>query len=373
MKVTILSNSRGGLLSFSTNLATRLVVPSTRECKVKIFFLTQPEKAKRILGPENIHLNYLTTTHFVPNLRTLVDFLFHDRPDILHINFALFWPLAIFKKWVFKIPFILTLHGFPQPWLEPSFVSKIKYILETMSLPIAASQASAIVVVSNFVKKTIKINYSIDSEVIYNGIETNKFVHMEKNRSKEQMGYEEKDCVILFVGKLHPYKDPFTLIKAFNEARKIDKDLRLIIVGGGELYKEVRDKIEELNIQKIVKIFKQLIEDELMLCYAASDIFVLPSINEAFGIVLLEAMASGLAVIASNSGACPEIIHNSGLLFTQGNHLDLAEKIIKLSSNRKLLERLGKAGISRTDKFSWEEAAHKYWTLYQRIKLVHTS
>jgi glycosyltransferase involved in cell wall biosynthesis len=367
MKVTMLSNAKGGLFSFSKNLIHNLVNLPKCKYKIKLIFLEQTKKNELISDSKNIKQSTFTNAKFAPNLPTILDFFLFDRPDILHINFALFWSLAVFKKYVFKTPFILTLHGFPQPWLEPSFGSKIKYILESMSIPFAARHASAIVTVSNFVKKMLRINYGLNSEVIYNGIEINTFIPTEKELAKKQMGYEKKQCVILFVGNLHPYKDPLTLIKAFNEAIKTNNNLRLIIVGAGELDKEVNHTIKELNIQNYVNIYKQLNDEELRRCYIASDIFVLPSINEAFGIVLLEAMASGAVVIASNSGACPEIIQNAGILFAQGNHLDLAEKIIKTSSNKTLLEKLRNKGITRVGNFSWKETSNKYWTLYQKI------
>lgn len=364
MKVTIFSNSKGGVFSYTINLVKGL---AHKGCDVNVFFLTQSEETKRLVASRHVHFNVLTTSNFVPNLRTIINLFFHDRPDIIHINFALFGPLAIFKKLVFKTPFIYTLHGLPQPWLHSSLVNKIKYTMESLLLPFVASQASAIVAVSNYVKDVLKIRYGLDSQVIYNGVNTSRFKPTNKKRSKRKLGYDETDFVVLFVGKLSPYKDPLTLIEAINKAIKINKNFHLIMVGTGDLYKEVIHAIDRLNLSSHVKPLGHVSGEELRLCYNASNLFVLPTFNEAFGIVLLEAMASGLPIIASNSGACPEVIGNAGILFNPGDCIDLAEKIMELSCNEDLLRRFSNEGLKRVQTFSWEVTTNDYWKLYTKI------
>ncbi|MEM3587017.1 MAG: glycosyltransferase family 4 protein, partial [Candidatus Jordarchaeaceae archaeon] len=112
-------------------------------------------------------------------------------------------------------------------------------------------------------------------------------------------------------------------------------------------------------------IRSQLRLDELALLYRAADVFVLPSINEAFGMVILEAMASGTPCIVSNSGACPEIVQDCGLIFEQGNYLDLAEKILQVLENNNLAQTLASKGYESSRKvFSWEKAVAQYEKLY---------
>jgi len=114
------------------------------------------------------------------------------------------------------------------------------------------------------------------------------------------------------------------------------------------------------------------VDDQMLeMLYDVADVFVLPSVNEAFGMVLLEAMASGLPVIASNSGACPEVVGNAGILFNQGNSTDLAEKIVTLSFDKGLSRKLAKAGQKRVKKvFCWKDKIRQYWELY-RIIIQH--
>jgi len=368
MKVTMLSNSKGGVFTVTMQWAKGL---ARKGCDVKIFFLTQSREARHLVSSERIHFYYFTTSFFLPNLRALITFLTHDNPDVIHINFAWFAPLAIFKKCMFKTPFVYTLHGLPQPWLEPSLLYKILYSAEECLLPFCASQASAVVAVSNYVKEVLKERHGIDSEVIYHGIEADRFKPKNKTRSKRELGYKETDFIVLFVGKMHPYKDPLTLIKAISVAVKKNANLHLVMIGDGELYTEVEKEIFKLNYSNHVRLFRRVDNQTLETLYDAADMFVLPSVNEAFGMVLLEAMASGLPIIASNSGACPEIIGNVGVLFNQGDHIDLAEKIITLSSDKSLSRKLSKACLKQVkEEFCWKDKIDQYWELY-KIMMQH--
>jgi glycosyltransferase involved in cell wall biosynthesis len=212
----------------------------------------------------------------------------------------------------------------------------------------------------------LKRRYNVDSEVIYHGVDANTFKPRNKAQSKRELGYEETDFVVLFIGKLHPYKDPLTLIKAFSEAVKKNTNLCLAMIGEGELYQEVNKKISELNLLNRVKLFRRVSDERLKILYNAADLFVLPSVGEAFGMTLLEAMASGVPVIASNSGACLEVVGNAGILFSRGNHIELAEKILRLSHEKELSRKLSEAGMKRVrETFSWEDKIDQYLKLYK--------
>lgn len=363
MKVTILSNSKGGVFTVTMQWAKGL---ARKGCDVNIFFLTQSKEAKRLVPSEHIRFHYFTTSNFLLNLRAIFKFLIHDRPDVIHTNFASLGLLAIFKKYVFTTPFIFTSHGIPESWLQLSLSDKVAYTIEYYLLPLVASQSSAVVAVSKYVKDMLKKRYNVDSEVIYHGIDANTFKPKNKIQSKLELGYKETDFVILFVGKMHPYKDPLTLIKAISEAVKKNTNLCLAMIGEGELYQEVNKKISELNLLNRVKLFRRVSDERLKILYNAADLFVLPSVGEAFGMTLLEAMALGVPVIASNSGACLEVVGNAGILFSRGNHIELAEKILRLSHEKELSRKLSEAGMKRVrETFSWEDKIDQYLKLYK--------
>jgi glycosyltransferase involved in cell wall biosynthesis len=250
--------------------------------------------------------------------------------------------------------------------LQLSLSDKIAYTIEYYLLPLVTSQSSTVVAVSKYVKDMLKKRYNVDSEVIYHGIDANIFKPKNKAQSKRKLGYKEKDFVILSIGKLHPSKDPLTLIKAISKAVEKNASLRLIMIGDGELYEEAKNEIRKRNLSNYTKLLNYVDSEKLHIWYAAADIFVLPSVGEAFGMTLLEAMASGVPVIASNSGACPEVIGNAGILFNQGNYTKLAEKILFLSHEKELSRKLREAGLKRVRQiFSWEDKIDQYLKLYK--------
>ena len=134
----------------------------------------------------------------------------------------------------------------------------------------------------------------------------------------------------------------------------------------GELYQKVHNEISKKNILSRVRLFRHVSDEKLRILYDAADLFVLTSVGEAFGMTLLEAMASGVPVIASNSGACPEVIGNAGILFNQGNYTELAKKILFLSHEKELSRKLREAVLKRVrETFSWEDKIDQYLKLYK--------
>lgn len=330
------------------------------------FFLTQSKETRCLVPSKHMHYHYFITQNFLPNLRSIVTFLVYDRPDIIHTNFASLGLLAIFKRYILRIPFIFTSHGIPESWLQLSFIDKIAYTIEYYLLSFVASRASAVVAVSGYVKAMLKMRYNINSEVIYHGIDVDKFKRNDKTRSRSKLGYKQTSFITLFVGKMHPYKDPLTLIKSISKAIEKNPNLLLVAVGDGDLYDDVKKEVIRLDLLNYVEILREVSNKKLKILYNVADAFVLPSVSEAFGITLLEAMASGVPVIASNSGACAEVIGNAGLLFDRGNYIELAEKILSLSYDKELSRNLSEAGLKRAkETFSWEDKIDQYLKLYK--------
>ena len=288
VSISILSNTRGGVLTYTKNLVKEV---SKRGFRMSVFFISRSEEfQKNDFGQKT---NFLTLFKYVPNPVAFRQFV-RSKPNLIHANFATVGVLAVLMKFAFKIPFVLSLHGLPQPWLNRKLGDKIKYLLEKRLLHFVGSYASAIVTVSNYVNKNLMLDYGLKSKVIHHGVSLTKTKPFDKKWAKERIGFKAENFVVLFVGKLNPCKDPVTLIKGIHYASKTNTDLRLIMVGTGELYDEIRNEARILKLEDRVKFFEYMTEDQLRLYYSAADLFVLPSVTEAFGIVFLEAMAFGL-------------------------------------------------------------------------------
>ncbi len=151
---------------------------------------------------------------------------------------------------------------------------------------------------------------------------------------------------LLFVGRLEKQKNINTLFKAIEhlKSKNLKKEFQLTIVGDGKLKNELKKLTRVLKIENIVKFEGE--QKEVDSFYSNSDIFILPSIWEGFGIVILEAFRAKLAVIVSNIEGPSELVSDkmNGLLFEPENHLQLAEKIKELIINDVLRERLALKG-----------------------------
>lgn len=176
---------------------------------------------------------------------------------------------------------------------------------------------------------------------------------------------ENRRFRILFVGKLRSYKGVQYLIEAIENL-----DVELTIVGEGEMEEELQAKVVKLSLQDRVSFKKDISNKELIGIYRSSDIFILPSINEAeaFGIVQLEAMSSGLPVINTKleSGVPYVSLHNvSGLTVEPGNSVELANAIYQIIDNKELYQKFSLGAIKRSKQFTRKQMADSYNNLYK--------
>ena len=230
--------------------------------------------------------------------------------------------------------------------------------------------ADAFVGVTNEIVEEMLL-YGFDKEKVHmipNGVETTIYSSDRNARNVSEGGGE---ITILFSGRIAKEKNLETLLLAFNEiifSRKINA--RLLLLGEGPY--EEKNKLtalrDELGLSGLVRFAGKV--SDVKEYYDISDIFVLPSISEGLSNALLEAMSSGLAVVASNVGGNKEIIEDkkNGLLFEVGDKQDLAEKLAVLCSNKSLREELGVNARNKILKdYSIDIVTEKYIRLYNEI------
>ncbi len=209
-----------------------------------------------------------------------------------------------------------------------------------------------------FIKKVhvISISKSVENHVLNKLKQPKKRSYLLYNAIPSQETFfkedKKKDNVvnILFVGRLVKQKSVSTLLKSIGHLKK--ENIRLTIVGDGVLSGELKELTKQLNIEnKVVFVgAKKNIEGY----FNTADIFVLPSIWEGFGIVILEAFRSKLAVVASNIEGPSELIEHqiNGVLFPPENDIELSKKLKELIDNPEIRNKLAKQGyISFTEKY----------------------
>ncbi|WP_297513677.1 glycosyltransferase family 4 protein [Thermococcus sp.] len=219
-----------------------------------------------------------------------------------------------------------------------------------------------IIAVSRASKEFMRRFTRVPIEVIQNGVNVDFFdIPLSKEEAKEKLGLGEG--VILYVGRLEPRKGVSTLINAMKHV-----DGTLLIAGQGSMLPLLRERAKLLGVSKKVKFLGVVEYSRLPLYYRASDVFVLPSLSEAFGIVLLEAMASGTPVIGTKVGGIPEIIDGCGLLVPPGNAKELANAINLVLNNQSVERRLSRLGKRRVEKvYDWNVVVRKIEALYREV------
>ncbi|HIE34120.1 MAG TPA: glycosyltransferase [Candidatus Altiarchaeales archaeon] len=169
--------------------------------------------------------------------------------------------------------------------------------------------------------------------------------------------------IVLFLGRLVPYKGVKYLIKAFSMVKEDLRDSALVIAGNGPLKEELKKIANE--IPDI--IFLEIDEEKIPQYYAICDIFVLPSVTrqEAFGISLLEAMASGKPCITTNISGMPYVIGDTGILVEPRDVESMSSAIKKLLQDKKLVRELGKKARKRVEReFTLEKVIDKLDGIY---------
>jgi sugar transferase (PEP-CTERM/EpsH1 system associated) len=203
---------------------------------------------------------------------------------------------------------------------------------------------------------------------IINGVDTHRYSPSKERQSiKERLGIMPDYFVIGTVGRLDPVKDHETLLRAFQCAliRSENRKLVLIIVGTGPLETRLKVLSKELNISENIRFVGQ--QDDMQSLYQSMDIYVLPSIAEGISNTMLEAMASGLPVVASAVGGSVELIEDgkTGFLFNPGDYRLLTAKLSIYLGNASILQEHGTNGRKRAlELFSLSKMVKEYERLY---------
>jgi glycosyltransferase involved in cell wall biosynthesis len=181
--------------------------------------------------------------------------------------------------------------------------------------------------------------------------------------------HKKKTARVVTVARLSPEKGLPFLIEAIKIARHTVAEADLVIVGGGALEAQLKAYTVELGLQDIVRFLGAKPNLEAMTEVAQSAVFVLPSLGEGLGIVLLEAQALGVPVIGTNVGGIPDVIEHeqSGLLVPSSDSKALAEAIVRVLSEPAFAERLAATATNRLAKFDWDRITKRYEELYEQM------
>jgi phosphatidylinositol alpha-mannosyltransferase len=193
-----------------------------------------------------------------------------------------------------------------------------------------------------------------DYKVIPNGVDVDRF-----RRAVPLARWQDGTRNVLFVGRLEPRKGLLDLLKAFRILRKTGCECRLLVVGSGPQEREARRYVLTRRLGG-VEFLGRVSDDEKAQLYKSADVYVSPATGrESFGIVLLEAMAAGTAIVCSDIHGYKGVVRRGreGLLVPPRKPKALAAAIGELLADDELRQRMGRQGTTRAEDFSWERVA----------------
>lgn len=297
----------------------------------------------------------------------------------IHNNSAYGFPETL-EKHSLKKPFIHLIHG---P-LADEYEQGLKNQHQTLRVKLAnrfmkhqakqeeamAKKASLIVAVSKYSRDKILEHYDVEEtkiRIIPNGVDVEKFKPTDAVASKRQFGLGTEP-VVLFVGSLVPRKGLPYLVEAVKKVVKQQTNTKFVIVGDGPLRKQLDESLNNAGLMSNFMFLRNLKEDQLSAVYSAADVFVLPSIQEGQGIVLLEAQACGIPVVAFGEGGVYEAVRDkeTGFLVDLGNSEGLADNLLKLLGDKGLRQKMGAEGRRFvTENFTWDICAQRMLHVYR--------
>ena len=271
------------------------------------------------------------------------------------------------------------------------FLRTVHHIDDFVSESLIKCQSDSILkpdyllVVSKYWENKLNEEYSLNPGRVTNGVDLNRFNKLKGNNNSKRLSKQkfsvEGSRTVLTIGGIEPRKNTISTLRAFNlvKTHYLKKGEHVVwLIGGGETLFDYRDYREEFfsEMQKLgikedkdVFILGNISDDLLPDLYNAGDVLAFPSVKEGWGLVVLEAMASGLPVVASDIEPLKEFMKDgeNALLVSPMDVNAQTEAIIRIFEDEVLNKKLKAAGSSTAAKYSWEKAAQNHFDIYIEI------
>lgn len=257
--------------------------------------------------------------------------------------------------------------------LFPEYHTAENRELQLRKYRFAQEDADLVIAISEATKRDVVNHLSIPPErvqVVYGGVDPS-FHRCTSPQAVERalapVGLVP-DSYILHVGTIEPRKNLVRLVEAYDQMRKMVAAPvpKLVLAGAaGWLHQDVFERIEMLDLQKEVRFLGRVPRELLPALYNGAILFVYPSHYEGFGLPVLEAMACGVPVIASNVSSLPEIMGEAGLLIEPNETQELVAALARLVNDSEERQVLGAAGLARAELFSWTRAGRNTLAVYE--------
>jgi N-acetyl-alpha-D-glucosaminyl L-malate synthase BshA len=341
----------------------------------EIHFITYSQPVRLALLNPNVHYHEVNVPeyplfHYQPYelalSSKLVDMVKLYKIEVLHVHYAIphayagYMAKQMLKDEGIDIPMVTTLHG-----TDITLVGNHPFYKPAVTFSI--NKSDFVTSVSQSLKDdTLKLfNIKNEIQVIPNFIELDKIKKEDKSPCQRSVMANDEERIITHISNFRKVKRIPDIIAIFN---KIQKEIpaKLMMVGEGPEKEKAEHLCRELGIQDKVIFFGNSNEIDTILCQ--TDLFLLPSKTESFGLVALEAMACGVPVISSNAGGLPEVNKDgfSGYLSEVGDVDSMANNALKILRNQTDLDQFKKNALINAQQFDIKKILPLYEDLYQR-------
>ncbi|MFD3165985.1 glycosyltransferase family 4 protein [Herpetosiphon sp. NSE202] len=241
---------------------------------------------------------------------------------------------------------------------EQGFIRGLLWSLSRIEM-LNARRAPKVISTSEYCRQMIHAHYGVPTSkvgIVPEGIDLSLW--------QEQAQSNQRDpWTVLCVARQYPRKHVIDLIRAFASVVEHVPQAQLVIIGDGPDHDLLRGVVRAYNLETSVRMLGALADDaEVRAWYGRSSIFCLPSVQEGFGIVFLEAMASGLPIVSTNAAAIPEVVPHgqAGTLVGPSDVAAIAKAIIELLQNPELQQRYRDYGLQHVQQYSWEHVTDRF-------------
>lgn len=278
--------------------------------------------------------------------------------DIIHAHDWLTYAAGIAAKEISGKPLVVHMHATEYDRSGEGRVNTNVFELEQTGM----QEADLVIPVSNLTRNTVISKYGIDPAkviTVHNAIEPVDQPDMKVNKVV-------KEKVVTFLGRLTFQKGPEYFVEAAKKILEKDRNVRFVMAGNGDMMNQLIRRVAELKIADRFHFTGFLKGEEVDKMFLLSDVFVMPSVSEPFGLVPLEAMRSNVPVVISKQSGVAEVLKNA-LKVDFWDVDGLADAIYGLLHYKSLSDTFIKEGREEVENLKWEHAAKKIKVLYQEL------
>lgn len=266
----------------------------------------------------------------------------------------------ILKK-MHKLPYVVSLRGSDVPGYSQKFSLIYKFI-NPLIRKIWKDADNVVSVSSGLRDLARKFNPDQEIDVIFNGINISEFQYQPEKVDTDHFR-------ILCVSRLTQRKAIDYLIRAVANLKEKHPDVVLELVGDGEQKSELENLARELKAEKYI-VFTGLVKHEEVSAYFnRASVFVLPSLNEGMSNVMLEALACGLPIVATDTGGTKELVDDgrNGFIIKMKDAKDIEEKVERLIADQELRKKMAQESRKKAEEMSWRKVADDYFNFYEKL------